>query len=203
MVKDGTVLRAVPLSSDNSFESGWVFPIHWAAAEANPVAIRIFLEAGVDPNMLTSAGESPIHWLVGNWIKDSPSSEESARECLSLLVATGADINKGQTRENPGYTALHFAAWFLSYHDVGMLCEYGARIDSQDVAGNSPLHVAASVGTGSAERFQWEATIKAIVNNGADVGLRNNAGERAIDVVRRVKRGYELGSDIESLLTPQ
>lgn len=202
-IEDGSFLKAVPLSSDMHFRSGWVFPIHWAAAAVNPDAIRLFLEAHVDPNTLNSEGETPIYWLMGHSEPNATNKEALVRECLRLLVSHGADINRHDFRDYPGYTVLHFSARFLYTRDVALLCEFGGDVNAQDDQGNSPLHLAAAEGTGTARQLEWESTLRELIKCGADITIKNDAGELAIDVAKKPKRGYSMDSDIEALLTPK
>ena len=200
IIEDGTFLQAVPLSSDKRFRSGWIFPIHWAAAAANPDAVRLFLEAHVDPNTLSSEGQPPVFWLLG---LSEQGKEESVRECLRLLISHGADINRREFKDYPGYSVLHFSARFLSPKDVALLCEFGADVNSRDSHGNSPLHLAVAEGTGAAEQRDWESTLKELVRRGADIEMKNSDGDMPIDVAGKTKRGFPISNEITALLTPR
>ncbi len=57
---------------------------------------------------------------------------------------------------------------------VTFLLKEGAVIDQKDNEGNTPLHLAAERGHGR--------TVRLLLDNGANATIRNNAGERPLDL---------------------
>ena len=91
--------------------------------------LRRLVEGGVDINSVDGDGLS----LLMNAILVETPSETAVR----LLVDAGADVNFEDSGQ--GWTALHFAARDQNAGIVKLLLEAGARTDSQDMYGNTPL----------------------------------------------------------------
>lgn len=64
-----------------------------------------------------------------------------AEEMLSLLLARGVDINAGDEKTE-GWTALHGAVAGREVNNVELLLKYGARPDSREKNGLTPLDFA-------------------------------------------------------------
>lgn len=93
------------------------------------------------------------------------------KEAVETLVAKGAEVNR------PGWTALHYAAAAGSNEIVAFLLEHHAYIDAESPNRTTPLMMAAWGG--------HILTVKLLLDEGADLTLRNAVGMDAVDFARR------------------
>ena len=152
------LLGVSPNASDPSLGPAVVF----AAQDGSPAALRaLMLSPALDLEARNAAGETAL-------------MHASARGDLDLvkrLVARRAQVNQ------PGWTALHYAAGNGHLAVVEFLLEEGAYIDAQSPNGTTPMMLAAR---------QERATVaKYLVEQGADPTLRNQAGLDAADYFER------------------
>jgi len=107
---------------------------------------------------------------------------------LAAALQHGAAIDSLDTRRNPnGRRALNWAAWFDHPAAIRFLIARGAQVNMANWTGFTPLHHAAEHGSLEAAR-----TLLAL---GADRTLRNQMGQRPVDVARD-----RLQSDVAALL---
>jgi ankyrin repeat protein len=160
--------------------------------------VRALLNRGFDANTLNPGGEHGLFLAVResslkvagvllNWpninVESRTAQDESPLMLASLhglkewcvqLIAKGADVNK------PGWAPLHYAATNGHLAVIELLLENYAYIDAQSPNGSTPLMMAAQYGT--------EATVKLLLEAGADPMLRNDLGLSAIDFAQRAER---------------
>jgi len=90
----------------------------------------------------------------------------------------GVDVN---SRDNSGRTPLMLAAdhdSFVPDEVMELLLAHGAKIDEQDPQGNTSLMIAAKAGGMSGVEY--------LVSKGAAVNLKNQAGETALKLARKI-----------------
>jgi uncharacterized protein len=95
-------------------------------------------------------------------------------ELAKTLIDKGADVNK------TGWAPLHYAATKGHISIMKLLLENHAYIDAESPNRSTPLMMAAMYGT-------FEA-VKLLVEEGADVGLKNEQGLTALDFAKRANR---------------
>ncbi|EHH50236.1 hypothetical protein EGM_01029 [Macaca fascicularis] len=107
------------------------------------------------PTKLDSNGQSPFHLAASKGLT----------ECLTLLLANGADIN---SKNEDGSTALHLATISCQPQCVKVLLQHGANEDAVDAENRSPLHWAASSGCASSVLLlcDHEAFLDVLDNDG-------------------------------------
>lgn len=96
---------------------------------------------------------------------------------LRQLIERGAEVNK------PGWTPLHYAATHpgpASVEMVELLLEHSAYIDAASPNDSTPLMMAA--------RYGNPASVRLLIDAGADVTLRNQQGLNARDFAAAVER---------------
>lgn len=93
---------------------------------------------------------------------------------VRLLLARGAVVNR------PGWAALHYAASRGDGAIVRLLLEAHAYIDAESPNGSTPLMMAAQYGTPEA--------VKLLLEEGADVTLKNQLGVDALGFAQRGSR---------------
>jgi len=121
-------------------------PIVLAAEVNNLEAIKALVAAGGDPRIPTEQGTTPLMMAsgAGTDVQRARSQEERATavETAKFLVDHGVDVNDaGQF----GWTALH-AATYQGLTDVmEYLISKGAKVDTMDSFGQTPLSIAMTV----------------------------------------------------------
>lgn len=147
-------------------------PLISAALGGSTEVVRLLLEAGADAKA-SASGTNALHRCV----------DDGNLELIQLLIDAGADVN--QKEEAFGYTPLHTAVenGRRSGHDniaavVKMLIAAGAKLDvvNRKSDGYTPLHRAA---TGADL-----ATVKVLVEAGADYKKKDREGRTAADIAR-------------------
>jgi ankyrin repeat protein len=130
----------------NELEFEGATPLALAAEVNNLEAIKVLVAAGADPNIPTAKGTTPLILAsgAGTDVQRARSIEERsmALDTAKYLVEHGADVNAvGQF----GWTALHAA----SYQGITDLIEYlvskGAKLETKDELGQTPLSISLSV----------------------------------------------------------
>ena len=167
----------------------------------DPQSLSALLRRGFDPNTLNAKGQSglflalrdPSPRVVEVLLKapnikvetrtpqdESPLMMAAMRGELKLateLIAKDADVNK------TGWTPLHYAASSTQGEQLAvakLLLENAAYIDAASPNGSTPLMMAAMYGN--------TATLKLLLEEGADPTLKNQLGLTAVDFAQRADR---------------
>ncbi len=98
-----------------------------AACRGNSGAMGALLEAGADPDIGDSDGQTAIMRVIG-------ASGETVLDDVRDLLAAGADPDRQDKR---GWTALHHAVWRRHPQVVQTLLEHGADRDLPDSGGRT------------------------------------------------------------------
>uniref|UniRef100_A0A7N4P2S3 Nuclear factor kappa B subunit 2 n=1 Tax=Sarcophilus harrisii TaxID=9305 RepID=A0A7N4P2S3_SARHA len=167
-------------------------PLHLAVITGQSRVVSFLLNMGADPTLLDRHGDSALHLALraGNpgllqallchagpalpQLLLMPDYEglypvhlavrAHSPECLDLLVGSGADVELAERQG--GRTALHLAT---EAEELGLvshlITKLGANVNAQTFAGNTPLHLAAGLGSPTLTRLLLKA--------GADVQAEN------------------------------
>jgi ankyrin repeat protein len=92
------------------------------------------------------------------------------------LAAVRALLDKGAEPNQTGWTALHYAASVGNNDIVGLLLDRSAYIDAESPNQTTPIMMAARGG--------HILTVKLLLDEGADVTLKNGAGMTALDFAK-------------------
>jgi ankyrin repeat protein len=119
------------------FVAPWVFQktalatndLHVAAKQGNIQKVKSLLGQGMDINLLSASGYTPLHLSAG-WDK---------RRVTKLLVTNGAKIN---ARNSSGSTPLHISAGRGHLKMVKFLLSQGANPEIRDRSGRTPADIA-------------------------------------------------------------
>ncbi|MCB9493454.1 MAG: ankyrin repeat domain-containing protein [Epsilonproteobacteria bacterium] len=136
-----------------------------------PDDMKFLIDKGLDINAVDVDGNTPLHYSVALGEIDG----------VKFLIDEGADLN---VKDKNGMTLLHKAPSFGMFDDEGnqkqsvleFLFTKGLDVNAVDSLGNTPLHYRAM----SAD----VQGLKMLVDQGADVTLRNKEGQSILDIVR-------------------
>lgn len=133
-------------------------PLNMAISSGNTRIIKSLVDAGANIDLQDSCGLTQLHEAV--------LSEDTVIAELLLSLGAKADI-----KTNTGMTPLHFAACKNNFYMVPCLLKYKVDIDAVDNNGNTPLHFAL---------LRNDEIAEYLLNEGADLFIKNNAGESAL-----------------------
>lgn len=128
-------------------------PFFLAAKGADPIVMRLLLEAGADALTPTLAGSTPLMAAAGVGYQQgrSTGTEAEALEAVKLAVERGADVNAAN---NNGFTALHGAVIRGANSVVEYLVTSGANPQAADKRNRTPLKIAEEGAGDSQQRRQ-------------------------------------------------
>jgi uncharacterized protein len=136
-----------------------------AVREPSPKVAQILINVPkIDLNPITDDGETPLMMAVF----------KGHIELAIKMIEKGADVNK------PGWTPLHYAATAGNVQLINILLENHAYIDAESPNKTTPLMMAALYGTSGA--------VKLLLEEGADVSLKNELGLSAIDFAQQANQ---------------
>lgn len=163
---DEVVRLLLEKGADPNWVSDWNLgetPLHWAAFNGSLESAELLLDAGVDVNIETEDGRTPL-MTMGNL--------NARGVIIPFLLEHGADPNH---QDSLGRAALHLAA-----DDVIVpLLEGGAQIDLQNSLGETPLQVAV--------KNYAIPEVKMLVEQGAALDIKNKEGQTALDIAPNEK----------------
>ena len=161
--------------------------------------VRALIERGIDPNASDAAGDPALTVAIRNdasnvaafliaYPKVDPDRRNNALETpmmlaayrnrldlVEKLIARGAQVN------NPGWTALHYAASAGNVEIVKLLLEHAAYIDAESPNKTTPLMMAA--------RGMHRTVCDALLEEGADPSLINERDVSAAGFALRAGDG--------------
>jgi ankyrin repeat protein len=186
----------------NNVNRDWrIRDIFDAAGVGNVEAVRDFLAAGVDVNILDASNVPPIHMAaymghipvmevlheagarvnIANHVGYTPlmaASRQGIPESVEKLIEYGADVN---ARFETGETPLMFAsAYSERTAPLVLLISGGAHINAQCDLGLTALMRAIMVGSLN--------KIKLLLAHGANPAILDNKGRSALDIA--IERGF-------------
>ena len=131
-----------PFAGDFTPRTGFIgaTPFWLAARAADLNLMRILIAGGADPNLATSNNTTPLMVAAGAGQNESRLPPESqVVEAVELCLRSGNDVNAAS---QGGQTAVHIAAAMGEDHLIEFLFAHGAKLNTKDRRGNTPLDVA-------------------------------------------------------------
>ena len=157
LVKRGNNVNA----ADNEGETVLMKALH---KRVDVSILRSLIAHGANVNARSKNGNSAL--LEATGVGD-------VRTILQLLEY-GAEVNASGDHVSP----LGCAVFYESLQTVEMLLAHGAKVDPVDVEGNTPLIF-------SIEYSSHPKIVNVLIEHGADVNHRNNAGETALSLAKK------------------
>jgi uncharacterized protein len=140
-------------TGDSSLSAGTT-ALARAAKSGDARLMKVLLDGGANPHLtqadlttvaIIAAGGGGQRVYPGPASVSTPATEQDSLAALRLVVEAGIDLDAFNVN---GDTALHRAAARGADSMVAYLAERGARLDTQDRRGRTPLDVALGVGGG-------------------------------------------------------
>jgi len=186
----------MPLAAQADAYGDFVFAVKFNDAPA----VQDFLRRGMDANSVEEyRGESMLMTALRNnsmrvvdVLLQAPDLKINARakngdtalmvasflgntDAVRKIIARGAEVNQ------PGWTALHYAAANGSVETIAVLLEHHAYIDTESPNKTTPLMMAT--------RFGKLDAASLLIAEGADLTLKNDAGMTALDFAKENQHG--------------
>ncbi|XP_047033633.1 transient receptor potential channel pyrexia isoform X2 [Helicoverpa zea] len=181
-IESGHYDETIEIASNT--ENGLLTAALWACWLGRSSLLSRLLKLGLDPNrtdeagsclvgsdecskLLLEHGANPNMWDTSTDKKATPlhcAASAKSLACVKVLIAYGADVNAGLSERSP----LHYAVLSDAPIVVKELLAAGACPDTPQVFTETPLHVAASLGSASCTKLLLDA--------GADVRAALGAG---------------------------
>jgi uncharacterized protein len=145
-------------------------PLFYAAEADRAAMIRLLIERGADPNLPGRKGIRPL----------AAAAFDGSAASVELLLKHGADPN---ALDDDGKSAIIYAAGRADAPVVELLIGAGVDVNRRYAHGLTALMWAAGHDA-SAGVDDVEATLKALIDHGAAVELRDDRGKTAVDIAR-------------------
>ena len=143
-----------------------------AAGSGVPGVVQDVLSSNPDVNGRGAQGRTALMEAVGQWHYDTERKEVNRAEVVRILLERGADPN---LQDDRGNTALIECAWDA---DAALaLIKHGANVNTQNADGLTALINSVS-----------PDVARVLVDNGADLYLRDKEGKTALQEARQFNR---------------
>jgi len=114
---------------DDADDSGWT-PLIIASSAGHDNIVAELLRRNADPNKTTSTGQTALHYAASR----------NRFKIAEMLISCNCDVNAAD--ETTSATPLHRAASKGNLKIVKLLTEKKCNLDTTDIEGNTPLHLA-------------------------------------------------------------
>ncbi len=137
------------------------YPIHVAAQRGNRAIVQMLLKSRAQINALNSKKMTPLYTAIMH----------GRTQTAELLIKKGATFS-------PDKLLHDVTSRGIEYKDIiTLLLKNGAKLESQDKDGNTPLHIAVI--------NNHRVLVRQLLARGADVRAINNAGKSPLDLAHQ------------------
>jgi len=138
------------------------YPIHVAAQRGNRAIVQMLLKSGAQIDTLNGKEMTPLYTAIMH----------GRTQTAELLIKKGATFS-------PDKLLHDVANRGVKYKDIiSLLLKNGAKLESQDRDGNTPLHIAVN--------NNHRVLVRQLLTRGADVRAKNNAGNTPLDLANQI-----------------
>jgi hypothetical protein len=157
-------------------------PIHLAAQEGRVAILEALIRKDADVDARDDSGHTPVMWTF----YEAEADRKAERlECLRLLARSGANLDSRSRSLRE--TALHKAAERGNVEFARELVKLGADVRAHMRDGSTPLHLACKALL-PAKGPESTEIVEVLIQAGADVQAKNDAGQTAEDIARKEGR---------------
>jgi ankyrin repeat protein len=151
-------------------KSGWT-ALHCAVSAGALACVELLLHAGADVNALNDKGQLPLHLVKGR------------RALVDSLLPSTIDCDQP---DHVGFTPLHRAVLAASVDAVSSLLASGAEVNAKTHAGESVLHLAASL-----DADAMPAMVALLRQNSASSAALDASGNSAEAALKAARRTFD------------
>jgi ankyrin repeat protein len=162
----------------NSQGTGKATPLFWAMKDID--GFTKLLELGADPNVVFDDGGTVMHWAA----KD----DDISFLRVALKYKGDSNVIAGDQRQTPIFETIGIFGDIGKTPDLDLLIDAGADVNYQNVKGNSPTLVAASLG-----RFD---IVYKLLESGADYTVKNKHGSSLETYIESKKKALDPNHDL-------
>ncbi|XP_065108747.1 ankyrin repeat and SOCS box protein 16 [Paramisgurnus dabryanus] len=130
--------------------------LHDACSGAHHICVRLLLDHGADPDVLSVDGNAPLHLC----------NAMETYQCAEHLVTSGALVNV--TQQDSGLTPLHVACRKGLEDHVELFLSNGGDVTAQSQEGETPLNAACAGAERPAEVGRYLRIVQKLLEAGAD-----------------------------------
>ena len=155
---------------DVSLDEGTT-PLMRAARSGDAATMRVLLEAGADPKLVTKDGNNALLFAAGIGYRDKNTrgTEAEALEAVKVCLDQGLDLKQANNR---GETPLHGAANRGSDLLIKFIVEHGGKMDAKSKQGFTPLDIAMGKDSFFALPVPHDSTVALLRGMGAPEGKK-------------------------------
>lgn len=152
--------------------------LHEAAKKRDIQEVKNLISQGSKVNEFDDDGHTPLHSLIIEFVVFGNYREaEQVIQIMDLLLEAGADIN-AKEKSGQKRTILHWVAESKDEQLTKQILKRKANVNSTNFFNDTPLHLAVSNASVRASDEEQLATVKTLLEFGADINAVNDAGFR-------------------------
>jgi ankyrin repeat protein len=168
LIDDGALVNSK--TDDNST------PLHAAAASWDYRAVELLIKKGADVNAVTKSGNTPLYLAVEDFGQKKTIDEK--KKMIKILVDSGADPMCRVNSFTPIEEALSSQDTEIADYLIKMI-----KINAKDSSGDIPIH--------HAIRANNLEMVKLLIENGADINIKDDVNYTPLHVARLIKGEVE------------
>jgi len=166
----------IPLSSETYSQQN---ALTVATGNGNYQAVELLLAMGMDPNIKTAPGYTPLMY-IRKW-------DQRYQNCVTLLLAYGADVNAIKQENETILHCISFLPKHCLFEYTKILLDLGININAQDVYGRTILYNMFDDELYKKDPEVFNEYIKLLLDHGADPNIASNWGRTPLMSACRIR----------------